>query len=83
MKNFLKNTQFPLLEKETLDDLKHEDLATANENLRKQREEYLEYFKEHPDANIKNMVFGELNRYEWYLLERKHLNHHFEQFGLI
>ena len=29
------------------------------------------------------MVFGELNRYEWYLLERKHLNHHFEQFGLI
>ena len=28
-------------------------------------------------------VFGELNKYEWYLLERKHLNHHFEQFGLI
>jgi oxepin-CoA hydrolase/3-oxo-5,6-dehydrosuberyl-CoA semialdehyde dehydrogenase len=24
-----------------------------------------------------------LNRYESYLLERKHLNHHFEQFGLI
>ena len=35
----------------------------------------LEYFKEHPDAKLSNMVFGELNKYEWYLLERKHLNH--------
>ena len=29
------------------------------------------------------LVFGELNKYEWYLLERKHLNHHFNQFNLI
>ena len=35
------------------------------------------------EAKLKNLVFGELNRYESYLLERKHLNHHFEQFGLI
>ena len=28
-------------------------------------------------------VFGELNKYESYLLERKHLNHHFEQFNLL
>jgi oxepin-CoA hydrolase/3-oxo-5,6-dehydrosuberyl-CoA semialdehyde dehydrogenase len=80
---FPKNSQFPLLEKDTLDALKHEDLASAIDKFKAQREKYLEYFKEHPEAVLRNMVFGELNRYEWYLLERKHLNHHFEQFGLI
>ncbi|HAI18247.1 MAG TPA: phenylacetic acid degradation bifunctional protein PaaZ [Xanthomarina gelatinilytica] len=80
---FPKNTNFPLLEKDKLEDLKHPDLATAIEKFKAQREKYLEYFKDRPDAKLNNMVFGELNRYEWYLLERKHLNHHFEQFGLI
>ncbi|WP_299128279.1 MaoC/PaaZ C-terminal domain-containing protein, partial [uncultured Winogradskyella sp.] len=80
---FPKNSQFPLLEKDTLDELKHEDLMTAISKFKAQREKYLEYFKEHPDAKLNNMVFGELNKYEWYLLERKHLNHHFEQFGII
>jgi oxepin-CoA hydrolase/3-oxo-5,6-dehydrosuberyl-CoA semialdehyde dehydrogenase len=47
------------------------------------REKYTTFFNENPDAVLKNMVFGELNKYESYLLERKHLNHHFEQFGLI
>ncbi|WP_339755997.1 phenylacetic acid degradation bifunctional protein PaaZ [uncultured Winogradskyella sp.] len=77
------NSNFPLLEKDTLDELKHDNLATAIEKFKEQREKYLEYFKENPDAILSNMVFGELNRYEWYLMERKHLNHHFEQFGLL
>ena len=80
---FPKNSQFPQLEKDTLDELKHSDLATAIEKFKAQRGKYLEYFKENPDAKLKNLVFGELNKYESYLLERKHLNHHFEQFGLI
>ena len=80
---FPHNSQFPLLEKDTLDELKHDDLTTAVESFVKQREAYLNYFKENPDATLNNMVFGELNRYEWYLMERKHLNHHFEQFGLL
>ena len=80
---FPQNSQFPLLEKNTLDTLKHPDLDTAISKLKEQRKIYLDFFKEHPDATLNNMVFGELNRYEWYLLERKHLNHHFEQFGLI
>jgi len=80
---FPKNSQFPELEKDTLDDLKHENLDMAIQNFKEQRKKYLEYFKENPDATLSNMVFGELNKYEWYLLERKHLNHHFEQFGLI
>ena len=80
---FPKNSQFPELEKDTLNDLKHENLVTAIKSFKVQREKYLEYFKDNPNAILSNMVFGELNKYEWYLLERKHLNHHFEQFGLI
>jgi oxepin-CoA hydrolase/3-oxo-5,6-dehydrosuberyl-CoA semialdehyde dehydrogenase len=72
-----------MLEKDTLDTLQHPDLETAINQFKQQREKYLEFFKKHPDATLSNMVFGELNRYEWYLLERKHLNHHFEQFNLL
>ncbi|MGC1472478.1 MAG: phenylacetic acid degradation bifunctional protein PaaZ [Psychroserpens sp.] len=80
---FPKNSQFPQLEKNTLDKLKYPDLATAIEKFKAQREKYLEFFKDNPDAKLKNLVFGELNKYESYLLERKHLNHHFEQFNLL
>jgi len=80
---FPKNSNFPLLEKNKLAELKHQDLATAIEKLNEAREDYISFFKENPDAILNNIVFGELNKYEWYLQERKHLNHHFEQFGLI
>lgn len=82
-KKFPKNSQFPMLEKDKLDDLKHSDLETAIEKFKEQREKYIKFFKENPEAKLKNLVFGELNKYESYLLERKHLNHHFEQFRLI
>jgi len=80
---FPRNTHFPTLKKGELENLKHPDLSTAKQKMLEARKEYLEYFKENPDAKLKNMVFGHLNRYESYLLERKHLNHHFEQFGLL
>ena len=82
-KKFPQNTNFPLLEKDTLDTLKHPDLQTAKQKFLDQRYKYLAFFKENPDAILNNLVFGELNKYEWYLLERKHLNHHFEQFDLV
>ncbi|MEM7087762.1 MAG: phenylacetic acid degradation bifunctional protein PaaZ [Bacteroidota bacterium] len=74
---------FPLAEKAQMDKLKHPDLPTAKEKMMEAREEYLAYFKENEDARTRNVVFGDLNRFEWYLLERKHLNHHFEQFNLL
>ena len=82
-KPFPKNTNFPLLEKDTLAPLTHENLTAAIEKFKEQREKYKDHFKKNPNATLNNIVFGELNRYEWYLLERKHLNHHFEQFGLL
>ncbi|MFD2568373.1 phenylacetic acid degradation bifunctional protein PaaZ [Pseudotenacibaculum haliotis] len=74
---------FPLREKSKMEELKHENLEVAKEKFLEARQDYLNYFEENPEATLKNAVFGELNRYEWYLMERKHLNHHFEQFGLL
>ncbi|MDC8003292.1 phenylacetic acid degradation bifunctional protein PaaZ [Aureisphaera galaxeae] len=74
---------FPLAERSEITKAKHPDLETAKAKLLEAREEYLAYFKQNPEARTKNVVFGELNKFEWYLLERKHLNHHFEQFNLL
>lgn len=80
---FPRNSQFPTMKKGELETLKHPDLETAKQKMLEAREAYLNFFKENPDARLKNMVFGHLNKYESYLLERKHLNHHFEQFGIL
>ncbi|HEX9825443.1 MAG TPA: phenylacetic acid degradation bifunctional protein PaaZ [Flavobacteriaceae bacterium] len=74
---------FPLAEKSEIENIKHESLEAAKSKMMEARQQYLEYFKANPEAMTKNVVFGELNRYEWYLMERKHLNHHFEQFNLL
>lgn len=80
---FPQNSNFPQLEKDTLAPLVHPDLQTAKEKFLEQRFKYLTFFQENPTAVLNNLVFGTLNKYEWYLLERKHLNHHFEQFDLL
>ncbi len=80
---FPKGSAFPTMKKGELEDLVHPDFETAKTKFFEARENYKAFFKENSEAILKNMVFGELNKYEWYLLERKHLNHHFEQFGLI
>ncbi|MFC4722318.1 phenylacetic acid degradation bifunctional protein PaaZ [Geojedonia litorea] len=74
---------FPLAEKSKIKNTKHDNLEVAKTKMLEARQDYLNFFKENPEAVLKNTVFGDMNRYEWYLLERKHLNHHFEQFGLI
>ncbi|WP_162127286.1 phenylacetic acid degradation bifunctional protein PaaZ [Flavobacterium phycosphaerae] len=80
---FPRGTKFPTMKKDELEDLVHPDFETAKVKFFEVRESYTVFFKENPEAVMKNMVFGELNRYESYLLERKHLNHHFEQFGIL
>lgn len=80
---FPKGTAFPTMKKGELEDLVHLDFETAKTKFFEAREAYKAFFKENPEAKLKNMVFGHLNKYESYLLERKHLNHHFEQFGIL
>ncbi len=74
---------FPLYKKGTLEELKHENLQIAKLKLLEAREQYVSFYKENPDAVVKNAVFGFIEKYDWQLLERKHLNHHFKQFGLL
>ncbi|WP_394759068.1 phenylacetic acid degradation bifunctional protein PaaZ [Flavobacterium sp.] len=80
---FPKGSSFPTMKKGELENLIHPDLATAKEKFLEAREAYKTFFKENPEAILKNLVFGELNKYESYLLERKHVNHHFEQFDVL
>lgn len=80
---FPKGTKYPTMKKDELEVLIHADFVTALAKFNEARETYYVFFDENPEAVLKNMVFGEMNKYASYLLERKHLNHHFEQFGLI
>jgi oxepin-CoA hydrolase/3-oxo-5,6-dehydrosuberyl-CoA semialdehyde dehydrogenase len=75
--------EMPLMRKGMLEDLRHPDLETAIKKFWEAREVFKDFYKENPKAKTKNPVFGYLTKYEWYLQERKHLNHHFEQFNLI
>ena len=76
-----KNYDFPLAKER--EPLNHPDLETAKAKMLEARNQYLDFFNKNPEAKTKNVVFGELNKYEWYLLERKHLNHHFTQFSIL
>ncbi|WP_298394577.1 phenylacetic acid degradation bifunctional protein PaaZ [Flavobacterium sp.] len=80
---FPMGTKFPTMKKDELEDLIHPDFETAKAKFFEAREQYKTFFKENPEAVLKNMVFGEMNKYASYLLERKHLNHHFEQFNIL
>lgn len=74
---------FPLYEAGIQPALQHKDLDEAKKAMLDARKAYLDFYKKNKKATTNNAVFGELNKYEWYLMERKHLNHHFEQFNLI
>ncbi|WP_127844288.1 phenylacetic acid degradation bifunctional protein PaaZ [Psychroflexus aestuariivivens] len=75
--------KMPLMKENELESLQHESLEDAKKALLEAYDKYKEFFVENPDAITKNAVFGELNAFDWKLLNRKHFNHHFEQFGLI
>lgn len=75
--------KMPLMKENELEPLQHESLEAAKKALLEAYEAYEVFFRENPDATTKNAVFGELTAFEWKLLNRKHFNHHFEQFGLI
>lgn len=78
-----KNYKMPLMKENGLEALKHENLEQAKEAFFEAYDAFETFFRENPEATTKNAVFGELNYFEWKLLNRKHFNHHFEQFGLV
>jgi len=74
---------FALAEKSKITEPKHANLQAAKDKFWEARTAYLQYFADNPTATNKHPVFGLINAYEWHLMERKHLNHHFAQFNLL
>ena len=78
-----KEFDHPMLRKGSAEDLRHESLDEAKKALGKAYDAVKQHYKDNPEAKLINPVFGYLDRYEMYLLERKHYIHHFGQFGLL
>ena len=78
-----KSYQHPHLRKNDTEDLIHPDFNTARESLIEAYDNFEKYFKENPEATSLNSMFGVLDKEMWDLINLKHFNHHFEQFGLL
>lgn len=79
-----KNFVAPFLPQDgSLPDLKHKNLDAAKASFLEALKNYQIYYREHPEAEHLNYVFGNLNKEMWELMHRKHFTHHFEQFGLL
>ncbi len=78
----VKNFSHPILRKGELEDLRHPDLANAKAELLATFQAYEEYYKKNPEATHLNPIFGELDKEMWDLINRKHVDHHFNQFGI-
>ncbi len=77
-----KDFEHPDLKKGETEPLVHDGLQAASQSLIKTFEQYQRFFKENPDITTVHPVFGALDKQHWDLLNRKHFNHHFEQFGI-
>ncbi len=75
--------EHPMLRKGATEDLIHENLKDAKQDLLQHYNKYELFFKENAGIKTKNTVFGNLDKFHWDLLSRKHYHHHFKQFGLI
>ncbi len=63
--------------------LKFSNLEEAISELRKEVNDYYNFFEENPEAKLTNITFGELGKDEWAVFHDKHFTHHLKQFGLI
>lgn len=61
----------------------HKNLDAAKTSFIENLKKFVVYYKENPEAEHMNYVFGKLNKEMWELLHKKHFTHHFEQFGLL
>lgn len=59
-----------------------EDMEQAKVNFLKALVAMLSYFEKNPEHTAVHSSFGRLNNEEWLQLHRKHIKHHFTQFGL-
>jgi|TARA_R110000737_G_scaffold344050_1_gene370781 oxepin-CoA hydrolase/3-oxo-5,6-dehydrosuberyl-CoA semialdehyde dehydrogenase len=63
--------------------LRNEELSTAIDEFAEEWLLFEDVFESNPNHTARHSFYGDLNYRQWKLLNDKHLNHHFEQFGLI
>ena len=68
---------------DTTEDLRHADLETAKQKMREAFDQFEAYFEQNSDSRTKHVTFGLLDKFEWDLMNIKHLNHHFKQFNIL
>ncbi len=78
-----KNYDHPLLKKGETEKLVYGSFEEAKAALVSHANEYEVFFKENPQAESNNPVFGRLNKEMWDLINRKHFHHHFKQFNIL
>ncbi len=78
-----KEFKHPMLQKNSVEKLRFETLSEAKSAFWKSFNSIQDFYKENPEGKLKNTIFGMLDKYHMQLLMDKHLNHHFQQFGLL
>lgn len=63
--------------------LNYNNLEVAKEILKREVEDMNKFFELNPNEKPINPTFGPLNKEEWNHFHKKHLTHHFTQFGLL
>lgn len=63
--------------------LRHEELELAIDEFVDVYLEFQELFAQNPALKTTHAYYGPLNYEQWDLLNKKHLTHHFTQFGII
>jgi oxepin-CoA hydrolase/3-oxo-5,6-dehydrosuberyl-CoA semialdehyde dehydrogenase len=63
--------------------LRHEELELAIDEFVENYLEFQELFAQNPDLTTVHAYYGPLNYEQWDLLNKKHLTHHFTQFGIL
>lgn len=71
------------LPKNSLAELKHKNLEVAKEQFMEELKKFQIYFKRYPEAERNHPKFGKINKEMWELFMRKHIDYHFDQFGLL
>ena len=75
--------QHPMLKKGEAEDLRFSTLEEAKLAFWKSYEAVEAYYSNNPDGKLMISMFGMLDRYHWYLQNRKHFTYHFQQFGIV
>lgn len=68
---------------ENLLPLRFASLNEAIENMKQSYNAFIDYFQDNPKGTLTNPAYGELNVEQWERFHKKHITHHFSQFGLL